>query len=81
MRDGHRCRIQYTVCTVVATEVDHILPAMGGGSDQVWNLQAACGPCHRSKSGREAQSARPRRKRDKEAHPGFVDSASARGQV
>lgn len=31
-------------------EVDHIRPWSMGGSDAVWNLQAMCKPCNRSKS-------------------------------
>lgn len=31
-------------------EVDHIRPWSQGGGDEVWNLQAACKPCNRSKS-------------------------------
>lgn len=31
-------------------EVDHIRPWSQGGSDEVWNLQATCRPCNRTKS-------------------------------
>lgn len=31
-------------------EVDHIRPWSQGGTDEVWNLQAACKPCNRNKS-------------------------------
>ncbi len=31
-------------------EVDHIRPWSQGGTDEVWNLQALCKPCNRSKS-------------------------------
>lgn len=31
-------------------EVDHIRPWSMGGTDAVWNLQAMCKPCNRSKS-------------------------------
>lgn len=31
-------------------EVDHIRPWSMGGTDDVWNLQAMCKPCNRSKS-------------------------------
>lgn len=31
-------------------EVDHIRPWSQGGSDEIWNLQATCKPCNRSKS-------------------------------
>lgn len=31
-------------------EVDHIRPWSQGGTDDVWNLQAMCKPCNRSKS-------------------------------
>lgn len=45
-RDGYRCRI----CKEAdATEVDHIWPRTAGGPDDLVNLQAACGPCNKSK--------------------------------
>lgn len=47
-RDGYRCQIRTRVCTVAATEVDHIIPLEHGGAvlDPI-NLRAACRPCNR----------------------------------
>jgi 5-methylcytosine-specific restriction protein A len=66
-RDGWRC---YR-CGGRATEVDHIVPVHLGGSDEPENLAATCRRCHASKTGREAQAARPQRRREPEPHPGL----------
>lgn len=34
----------------IRMEVDHIRPWSKGGTDEIWNLQASCRPCNRSKS-------------------------------
>jgi len=52
-RDGNRC----VVCGQGATdgvtlEIDHIVPASKGGSDEKSNLQVLCTPCNRGKSNR-----------------------------
>lgn len=39
--------------TAVATEVDHITPKAGGGTDDLSNLQAICSDCHKAKTARE----------------------------
>lgn len=42
-RDGYRCRVPDPHhCTIVATEVDHIVPRHLGGTDDDRNLRAAC---------------------------------------
>jgi HNH endonuclease len=41
-RDGYR----YALCGRSATTVDHIVPRSKGGTDDDWNLRAACGPCN-----------------------------------
>lgn len=70
-RDARCCyRPHPEVCIGHATEVDHIVPASQGGSDDDTNLAAICGPCHRRKTGKEAQAAQPQRKRPAERHPG-----------
>lgn len=48
-RDGYLCRIGIEgVCTVEATEVDHIRAvALHGPSYDPQHLRAACGPCNR----------------------------------
>jgi 5-methylcytosine-specific restriction protein A len=75
-RDGHECQIRGPRCTVDANEVDKIVPASLGGSDtDDDNLRAACPPCHRDKTAREAaaasRAARARRspKRKQRVHP------------
>ena len=54
-RDGYlcqRCRVR------PAKEVDHITPRSQGGTNDLWNLQSLCRPCHREKSLLEAQAKR-----------------------
>lgn len=67
-RDHYRCR----ACGQPARHVDHVIPAHLGGPDDDHNLQALCGMCHASKTGREAQARRPRRRRPPEPHPGLI---------
>lgn len=60
-RDGHRCQLRIPgVCTVIATEADHIVAReiAGDGPD---NLRAACRPCNgaRGEPGREDPAPRP----------------------
>lgn len=50
-----------------STEVDHVTP---GDNHHDTNLAGICSPCHRTKSSREGNTARPRRKRTPERHPG-----------
>ena len=50
-RDKGICQIRYEgICTVRATEVDHIVPTTYGGSSEPANLQAACTPCNKQKN-------------------------------
>lgn len=70
-RDDHRCRIRGPNCIDRATEVDHIGDRDDHDDD---NLRAACTPCHRSRTGRQARAARriePTR-RPPEPHPGLI---------
>jgi 5-methylcytosine-specific restriction endonuclease McrA len=71
-RDGYRCQIKGPRCAVVANIADHVIPHHLGGPDELSNLQAACGPCHRTKTAREAAAARPTRRRKPEPHPGLM---------
>ena len=46
-RDAHRCQIGGKHCTVVATEVDHIVPLADGGAPyDPTNCRAACRWCN-----------------------------------
>lgn len=73
-RDGRIC---YVCHQPGATEVDHIIPASQGGSDQDDNLAAIHeDPCHSAKTIREALAhnwrATTPRKREPERHPGSI---------
>lgn len=58
-RDSYRCRLQYPgLCQGAATEVDHRIPAVQGGTDDDNNLQAACSKCHAHKSSMEGHHER-----------------------
>jgi 5-methylcytosine-specific restriction endonuclease McrA len=46
-RDGNRCRIGGPSCLVWASEVDHIIPRIAGGTDALSNLRSVCKPCHK----------------------------------
>ncbi len=49
-RDGWRCRIGDPGCTIVATQVDHIVElANGGAKYDPTNLRAACAHCNTSR--------------------------------
>lgn len=72
-RDGQVCQLRYQdICTVDATDVDHIINHATSSNDHEDNLQAACRPCHRRKTGREAAAARPQRQRPQTPHPGLI---------
>jgi 5-methylcytosine-specific restriction enzyme A len=71
-RDGHQCQLRYAGCTSVATEADHIT---AGDDHRTVNLQAACSPCHATKSAREGGTAwaakRSGGRLEAEQHPGL----------
>ncbi len=70
-RDGGLCQ----VCGAPAHHVDHIVPAVDGGSDDDENLQALCALHHSAKTAREANRHNPlaqSRKRAEEQHPGLL---------
>jgi 5-methylcytosine-specific restriction protein A len=46
-RDGIRCRIGGPSCLLSASEVDHIIPRIAGGTDAIGNLRSVCKPCHK----------------------------------
>ncbi|MFJ9125715.1 HNH endonuclease [Streptomyces sp. NPDC102340] len=53
-RDGHRCHW----CKGPANTVDHLIPRVRGGSDDVSNLAAACTACNSRRGQAEAQQPR-----------------------
>jgi 5-methylcytosine-specific restriction protein A len=55
------------MCGRRATDVDHIVPRSKGGTDVSSNLQALCGPCHRTKTGREGSAALAAKRRKRRA--------------
>jgi len=74
-RDGGVCQI----CGAPANHVDHIVPAIEGGTDDETNLQALCSLHHNRKTAREANRHNPMaqsRKRPEEKHPGLIQSAA-----
>lgn len=70
-RDNHRCR----VCSKPGFEVDHIIAAAFGGSDEDSNLWTLCKEHHAVKTSSELTQARKERaalrKRPAEKHPGM----------
>jgi 5-methylcytosine-specific restriction enzyme A len=53
-RDNRTCQ----VCGQPATDVDHVVPRAGGGTDTPSNLIALCTPCHRRKTSQQANATR-----------------------
>jgi len=49
-RDHYECQAQLHGCTVIANEVDHVVPVFEGGNDELENLRAICSSCHKKKS-------------------------------
>ena len=48
-RDNHRCQINHRGCTLIADQVDHIIPLVDGGAKyDPSNLRAACTHCNAS---------------------------------
>lgn len=57
-RDGYRCQIRGPKCTVVATDVDHIVSWRHGGElIDPSNLRAACPTCNRGRRPRPPAAA------------------------
>jgi 5-methylcytosine-specific restriction protein A len=48
-RDNWECQVRGPGCVGVATEIDHTIPRSRGGTEEMGNLRAACGPCNRRK--------------------------------
>lgn len=72
LRYWPHCYLRYPGCTTVSTEDDHVIPLSQGGSDHWDNHRGACAHCHQLKTQREAQAARPTRRRPVEKHPGLL---------
>ena len=49
-RDNFACRYCGTRAPSVELHVDHVIPKSLGGSDDGWNLTAACAPCNLGKN-------------------------------
>src|SRR4026207_773806 len=49
VRDHYECQIRLNGCKRKATQIDHIISLMDGGTDDLENLQAACAPCNKRK--------------------------------
>lgn len=64
-------------CTGKSTQVDHVIDAEDGGSDDDENLRGACEPCHTYKSAvnsqRRSVAKQNEWKRRPEKHPGVLD--------
>jgi 5-methylcytosine-specific restriction endonuclease McrA len=80
-RDNHECQIRGIGCTIVATEVDDIIPVSVSGISRADAdddmLQAVCHYCHHRKTERERLTAlaasnarRAARRRPSQPHPG-----------
>jgi 5-methylcytosine-specific restriction protein A len=55
-RDRNRCQVKGPDCLILGNIGDHIIPVAGGGNPVLLaNYQCICGPCHRTKTGREAR--------------------------
>ena len=49
-RDNHACRYCGAKAPFVALEIDHVIPVHHGGTNDRWNLTAACQDCNSGKS-------------------------------
>lgn len=54
-RDKFLCQVKGDGCTMLATEVDHII---NGDDHSLDNLQGICATCHRNKTQQEANARR-----------------------
>lgn len=79
-RDRYKCQAIRAdtdqPCHEPATDVDHIVPAWQGGTDDLANLRSLCRWHHQQKTSSEAgraSQARPPRNRPAEKHPGLLD--------
>lgn len=49
-RNNDQCELKLKGCTNTATEIDHWIPIIRGGSDDISNLKACCSNCNKIKS-------------------------------
>ena len=68
-RDGYRCMLRLEGCLGVATEADHIVPLMDGGTHAYSNARAVCSACHRVKTNEEIRRGVNRWRRPPLEHP------------
>jgi 5-methylcytosine-specific restriction protein A len=73
-RDGGECQLKLDkICLGTASECDHIVPIVHGGSDQPDNLRAVCRPCHARITGQLGRATQLQRgKRPKPPNPGLA---------
>jgi 5-methylcytosine-specific restriction protein A len=56
-RDAYRCQLRHDGCTLVADQVDHIVPLSAGGAElDPRNLRASCGHCNASRGGKASMA-------------------------
>lgn len=61
-RDGDVCQIRGDGCTLVATQVDHIVPlGLGGDALDPDNLRAACPTCNTARAHKKRRRRVPSR--------------------
>ena len=70
VRDNHECQAEVHVwnCDGRATDVDHV---DRNGGDDLANLTSLSPACHKAKTTREGNAAKPRESRPRERHPGW----------
>lgn len=67
------CQLNYTGCTIIATEADHIRNITEGGDPlDLSNGQGVCTNCHKQKTQSEATRGKNRWKRKPEKNPGLL---------
>ena len=69
LRRDPTCRLGYDGCTKASREVDHIGTADDHRPEM---LRGVCAPCHKRRTQAQAVAAKPRQRRNPEAHPGLL---------
>lgn len=74
LRKYPTCFLAYAdICTIVSTQVHHVVEWGEGGSDDDENLRGVCKPCHDRHSALYSVAKRDEWKRRPEKHPGILD--------